>query len=209
MKVFNSSRAAKAFCKKGSAVAIGNYDGVHLGHRLILKMLLKEAKKRGLPSVVYTFDPHPVRVLAPAVAPPLINTRRQKIGLLEDCGIDAVIFEKFSSSFAHHTAEDFFRNFFVGHLHPLFVIVGYDFTFGAKRQGNIETLELLCFQNRIDVKIVEPFMLKETLVSSSLVRRYVQDGRMKEAARLLGRPFFMDGKVVKGKKRNPGCAFDL
>lgn len=201
MKVFSSSLAAKAFCRQGSAVAIGNYDGVHKGHRFILNLLTREAAKRGVRAVVYTFDPHPVRVLAPTIAPPLINTRRQKIGLLGRCGVSAVIFEKFRSSFAHHSPEDFFRKFLVGHLNPSFVIVGCDFTFGAKRQGNIETLERLCFQSRIDVKIVEPVLQKEALVSSSLVRRYVGEGHVAKAGRLLTRPYFIDGRIIKGERR--------
>lgn len=204
MKVFTSSIAARGFCKKGAAIAIGNYDGVHVGHRVILKILLEEAEKRGVPAVVYTFDPHPVRVLAPDVAPPLINTRRQKIGLLKECGVDAVILEKFTSSYSHFPAENFFQKILVNRLKPSFIAVGYDFTFGVKRQGNIETLERLCFGNRIDVKIVEPVLRKGTLVSSSLVRRYVREGRVAEALHALDRPYFIDGRVVRGKGRGLG-----
>ncbi|MBI4412169.1 MAG: bifunctional riboflavin kinase/FAD synthetase [Deltaproteobacteria bacterium] len=204
MKVFTSSRAARAFCKKGTALAIGNYDGIHQGHRFILGLLAREAEKRDVPAVVYTFDPHPVRVLAPNVAPPLINTRRQKIGLLGLCGVSATILEKFTPSFSRLSAEDFFQKILVDRLNPCFVIVGYDFTFGLRRQGNIETLERLCFQNRIDVKIVEPVLQKGTLVSSSLIRRYVREGRIAEATRGLARPYFIEGRIIRGKQRGLG-----
>lgn len=201
MKVFNSSNSAKDFCKKGSAVALGNFDGIHLGHREILKMLKEEAGKRRIPSVVYTFEPHPVKILSPAVAPQLINTFKQKIELLDECGIDAVVVEKFNRPFSHNSSDEFFWKYLLGHLNSQFIIVGYDFTFGSKRQGNIETLQRLCFENRVDVMIMDPFFAKDTLVSSTLIRKYIQERKVKKTIPLLNRPFFIDGEVVSGEKR--------
>ncbi|MBI2340086.1 MAG: hypothetical protein HYU99_06975, partial [Deltaproteobacteria bacterium] len=151
--------------------------------------------------MLLTFEPHPVRVLAPEVAPPLLNTLNQKFELLEECGVDAVVVEKFTRAFSRLSPEAFFRKYIVSALKARFVTVGYDFTFGAKRRGNIETLEFFCFQKQIDVKIIQPFLAKDTLVSSTLVRKYIQAGKVKQAARLLGRPYFMDGRIIKGKQR--------
>lgn len=201
MKIFDSACKAGNFLKNGSAITIGNYDGVHIGHRFILERLRNEAGKRGLPAVVYTFEPHPVKLLAPSAAPPTINTLKQKMELLAGCGVSAVVVEKFTRRFSHHSPKDFFRKFIVSCLHAKFIMVGYDFTFGAKRQGNIETLEKLGMNHGIGVNIVKPRLYKDTLVSSTLVREYVLDGRIKEVMPLLGRPFFINGRVVAGSKR--------
>ncbi len=201
MRIFHSSRRAKEFCKKGVCLTLGNYDGVHLGHRSILGNLVKEAQRRKWPAVVYTFNPHPVKILAPHLAPPLINTEKQKIELFASCGVDAVIFEKFNHRFSSLSPQIFFQKIIRERLHATFVIVGYDFTFGKKREGNIETLEYLCFKNGIELTIMKPQMAGNTLVSSTVVRKYLMEGDVVHAARLLGRFFFLDGKVVHGNKR--------
>lgn len=201
MRIFDSSQQAQTLLRKGAAVTIGNYDGLHLGHRSIITQLKAEAKKRKLLSVVYTFEPHPVKVLAPAIAPPLINTREQKIEFLKNCGVDIVIFEKFNKRFSHLSPEIFFKKVLIERLNAGFIIVGHDFTFGSKRQGNIETLEHFCHTYKIGVRIVEPCLYGETLVSSSLIRRYVTEGKVKEVIPLLTRPFFIEGMVVRGAGR--------
>lgn len=180
---------------------MGNYDGVHVGHRSILHTLVKESKKRKLASVVYTFDPHPVKILAPHLAPPLINTQIQKIELLASCGIDAVIVEKFDRRFSSLSPEIFFQKIIRERLNGRYIIVGTDFTFGKKREGNSETLEHLCFKNNIDIMIMKPQMAGDTLVSSTVVRKYLLEGDVTHASRLLGRLFFLNGQVVHGKKR--------
>lgn len=201
MRVCKEVGSRASFFKKGCAVALGNYDGVHLGHRAILNLLKREANKRHLPSVLYTFHPHPVKALAPKVAPPLLNTPVQKIELLKDTGLDAMVIQKFTPQFARHSPEEFFKRYLVDRLHARFIIVGYDFTFGAKRLGNIETLERLCFKAGIECKIVDARLKGATLVSSSLIRKYVTDGKVKEVIPLLTRPYFIDGKIIRGYGR--------
>lgn len=201
MKIFSSSLAARKFCKKGVCLTLGNYDGVHLGHRSILNTLIKEAKQQHLAAVLYTFDPHPVKILAPHLAPPLINTQIQKMELLASCGINAVIVEKFNRRFSNLSPEIFFQKIIRERLNGHYIIVGTDFTFGKKREGNSETLEHLCFKNDIDITIMKPQMAGDTLVSSTVVRKYLLEGDVTHSSRLLGRFFFLDGKVVHGKKR--------
>lgn len=186
---------------------MGNYDGLHLGHRSILALLKKEAKKRGVPSIVYTFNPHPVHLLAPSIAPPLINTLDQKIELMKTFNIDALVIEKFDSHFSEQQPESFFKKHLLKNLNARFIIVGYDFTFGAKRKGNMETLEILGFQNQMDVKIVEPYFKGQTLVSSSLIRKYLAEGKVEKTKELLARPYFMDGTVIKGTSRGKILGF--
>jgi len=201
VKTYNSSLSISNYCKKGSVITLGNYDGVHLGHQVIIRTLLVQAKKRKLPAFLYTFEPHPVSLLAPSIAPPLINTLEQKIELLKNQGLTAAVFEKFNLRFSQQTPEEFFQKIIVERLRAKFIIVGYDFTFGKQRAGNIETLEFLCQNAGIDISITKPQMLGQTLVSSSLVRKYVLKGSITDANKLLGRPFYIDGTVVKGKQR--------
>jgi riboflavin kinase/FMN adenylyltransferase len=201
MKIFYSSLDTHNFCKEGCAVTLGNFDGVHLGHRHIIKTLLQQSKKRDLPSVLYTFEPHPVRLLAPESAPPLITPLKQKLELLEQCGVDAVVVEKFTKNFFHQSALDFFNKHLINHLQARLIVVGYDYTFGAKREGSCETLERLCFERQIECQTIKAQFYKDLLVSSSLIRQFIMRGEVKECTPLLTRPFFIEGQVIQGSKR--------
>lgn len=201
IQVFASTLAAHDFLSGGAAVTIGNFDGVHFGHREIIAKLIASAKARGLKSVVLTFDPHPVKVLSPTVAPKLINTNKQKTELFAELGIDAVVFQKFDAAFAKLGPGEFFNTHLVQNLNARFLMVGYDFTFGEKRSGTIETLEVLAKGAGVEVEIVPAKMNDSTLVSSTLIRKLVGEGNVEMAATLLTRPFFIDGKVVHGHKR--------
>jgi riboflavin kinase/FMN adenylyltransferase len=200
-RVFSSTAEARLFLKSGAAVTIGNFDGVHLGHRDILKKLVAAGKKAGLKTAVVTFDPHPVKVLSPALAPKLIQTRAQKLESLAAMGVDAVVLQGFDSDFAKISPERFFEEFLVGDLNARQIFVGYDFTFGSKRSGTIETLEVLAYQRGIALAIVPAKMSGTTLVSSSLIRRLIAEGDVTTAAKFLTGLFAIEGKIVHGHKR--------
>lgn len=201
MKVFHTTQQACAFLARGAAVTIGNFDGVHLGHCAILANLTAVAAAKRLKSVVLTFDPHPVKVLAPALAPPQINTREQKIELLAKLGLDVVVMQRFDLRFARVTPQAFFTRYLLAHLNARYISVGYDFTFGAGRQGTIETLERLGSTHDVQIHIVDAKMQGKMLVSSTVIRKLLSDGDVKTAESLLMRPFFIDGRVVHGQKR--------
>ncbi len=187
--------------KRPILIAMGVFDGIHQGHRFIFKKLLKRTKSlKGL-SLAYTFDPHPVRVLAPQACPEafMINTLSQRVTLLKGLGIERVVVEKFTKTFAKRTPRDFIENVVLKKLKPTEIFVGYNFTFGVKRSGTAEDLQKLCRPHGIQVHIVSPFHTGETLTSSTQVRRFLSRGDMPRAARLLNRPYFIEGKVVKGK----------
>lgn len=200
-KNFVGTKEASAFLKSGCVLTVGNYDGVHFGHRAILKHVLKKARRHKLKAALLTFEPHPVKTLSPHVAPPLINTLDQKLELLETVGIDAIIVQKFDATFAKITPEYFFKNHLLKNLHAKSIAIGYDFTFGTKRSGTIETLEILCYQNKTDLEIVPAKMLDDTLVSSTLIRKLIVRGDVDLAKKLLVRDFFIDGHVVTGHHR--------
>ncbi len=201
IRIFHDTTKAHTFLKHGSAITIGNYDGLHIGHRSILTDVFFSARKLGLKSALLTFDPHPVKVLAPQMAPLLINTLDQKIELVEKLGLDAIIIQKFNHHFASESPEAFFKKRLLSDLNAKHITVGYDFTFGAGRQGTIETLEILGYQNDIDINIINAKMQNRLLASSTIIRKLIASGDIKRAARLLDRPFFIDGKVIHGHAR--------
>lgn len=201
MQLFCSTAIARRFVKSGSVVAIGNFDGVHNGHRQILKRVIQMACRHGLKSVLLTFEPHPVKVLSPQVAPKLINTPEQKTELVKEMGLDAVVMQKFDSRLAKKKPEDFFRGYLKRDLNVKHVFVGHDFTFGERRSGTTETLEILGRQQGVVIHVVAAQMKEGTLISSSLIRKLLEEGRVELAAGFLDRDFFVDGTVVTGHRR--------
>lgn len=201
MKTFYSTAAARDFLKRGSAVTIGNFDGVHLGHRALIEDTMDVAAARHLKSVVLSFAPHPAKLLARAASPLLINTREQKVELLSKLGLHALILQKFNSRFAALTPETFVKQRLLRHLNARHVFVGYDFTFGRKREGSVATLTAMGRECGMAVHVIPARLLGSTLVSSTAIRRLVAAGDLRRASELLGRPYFIDGKVVHGRRR--------
>ncbi|HEX5038481.1 MAG TPA: bifunctional riboflavin kinase/FAD synthetase [bacterium] len=185
--------------KKPPIIALGVFDGVHRGHREIFRQVAARAEAAGGTSVVYTFDPHPVTVLAPSSAPKMINTVRQRVELIEACGIGKVVVQKFTKAFSQQTPEQFFRRVIVQKLKARELFAGYNFTFGVKRSGTSETLEALGRASGVRVHIVRPFLWKGTLVSSTQARQFIAAGDLARAEDLLARPYFIEGKVVRGR----------
>lgn len=184
---------------KPPIIALGVFDGVHRGHREIFRQVAARAKAAGGTSVVYTFDPHPVTVLAPSSAPKMINTVRQRVELIEACGIDKVVVQKFTKAFSQQTPEQFFRRVIVQKLKTRELFAGYNFTFGVRRSGTAETLEALGRAAGVRIHIVSSFLWKGTLVSSTQVRQFIAAGDLARAEDLLARPYFVEGKVVRGR----------
>lgn len=199
--IFHSTHEAKFCSKNGTALTIGNFDGVHLGHRAIIQSLTSQAIKLNLTSCLLTFDPHPVKILSPQVAPKCINTTKQKKELLSTTGLDIIVLQKFDKSFSKAKPEYFFSKYLVEDLNAQYISVGYDFTFGEKRLGTIETLEILCYKNNIPVKIIDAKMLNNTLISSTVIRKLIREGQISPANKLLSRAFFIDGTVTHGYHR--------
>jgi len=206
VKVYRSSSKFPASIKK-PVVALGNFDGVHQAHRKMFQIALRESRRIQGRAVAYTFHPHPVKVLSPFAAPPMINTLEQKLELMAATGLDAAVVEPFDLKFAHLSAEEWFRKILVKRLRASGVVVGYDFTFGSRRSGTVEVLERLCAEAGLFCRVLEAQLEGEGLISSSQIRAFVAKGEVERGAGLLGRYFFVDGKVVRGAGRGAGLGF--
>lgn len=193
-----------------AVVTIGAYDGVHLGHRAVIRQVQARAKELGALSVVVTFDRHPASVVRPDTAPRLLTNVDQKIELLEQTGVDAVVIVPFNPEQARETPVDFVTRVLVNVLRTQTVIVGSDFHFGHMRQGNVTLLREM--GERHDF-MCEPIVLIPRAdgvnepVSSTAIRRALAGGEIDSATRMLGRPHELRGTVVKGDQRGRTIGF--
>ena len=194
------------------AVTIGNFDGVHRGHQAMLALLRDEARQRGLPSCVLTFEPHPRDYFAqatgqPDIAPARIGTLRDKLIDLAACGIDQAVVLPFNAALASKTPQAFVEQVLVQGLGAKYVLVGDDFRYGAKRAGDYAALDAAGDAAGFDVARMNSYEVHGLRVSSSAVRSALAQGDMDNAARLLGRPYCISGHVVHGRKlgRTLGC----
>jgi riboflavin kinase/FMN adenylyltransferase len=191
----------------GSIVTLGNFDGIHLGHQALVRHTVEQARADGCPSVVLTFEPHPLKVLAPERAPKLILTHKDKMQLLQTLGVDVVVVQGFDSVFAALEAEQFVDRFLVHRLRAKRVWVGRDLRFGRGRKGGIEDLTRWGAEKGFTVGVVEPILVDGVRVSSSRIRQLVEEGRLDEVVPLLGRYHFVSGRVVSGNRRGRELGF--
>jgi len=188
-------------------VAVGNFDGVHLGHAKIIERLLAVAKRVNGPAVVFTFDPHPVRLLRPQQAPPPLTWTERKATLLGELGVDHVIAYPTDEALLQLTPEEFFEQIVNGRLSARAMVEGPNFYFGRDRRGNIERLKEFCSQADIMLEVVEPITIGGEYVSSSRVRKLIEQGQVEEADRLLTRPYRLRGMVTHGASRGHRLGF--
>ncbi len=185
---------------QATALTIGNFDGVHLGHRALLERLRSVAESQHLLPAALTFEPHPREFFAPESAPARLSTLREKLEMLAEEGVALTCVCHFNTSFAHLEAEEFIERLLVGSLRVKHLIVGDDFRFGAKRRGNFAMLQEAGRHHGFTIEALPSVMLNGIRVSSSAVRTALAEGRMEDAARFLGRPYVIDGRVVRGRQ---------
>ena len=188
-------------------VTIGNFDGVHLGHREIFRRVKHSAKEIDGVSVVITFDPHPLKVVKPDRPLALINTLDEKITLIEASGIDYLLIIKFDPAFASLSASEFVERILVGTIGLKRLIIGYDYAFGKGREGNISLLKTLGNSFSFDVEELAPISDGTVNYSSSLIRKMVTDGEVAEVVHYLGRNYSLGGRVVHGANRGKSLGF--
>jgi len=184
-----------------SVVTIGNFDGVHWAHQKIFKKVIERARDLHGTSVAITFEPHPIKVMSPTKAKPLITLLEQKKELIINQGIDLLLIIAFSKKFAAISPRDFVKDILVDKLAVKEIVVGYDYAFGHNRQGNIEVLREMGSLFNFNVQQVDPVYVENDLVSSTSIRNLVMEGNVGGAEKLLGRNYQIRGKVIRGMNR--------
>jgi riboflavin kinase / FMN adenylyltransferase len=204
MQVYDSLSSAGAL--RGCAVAIGNFDGVHLAHRRLFELARERAGASGGKAVALTFEPHPVRVLRPQLAPPLITPLPRKLELLAECGLDAAVVQPFDLEYARSDAAEFVGRDLSGHLGAADVVVGHDFTAGRGRT-RVDGLRQLLAARGTRLTVVEPVAWEGLVVSSTKIRELLLEGNVEGAAQLLCRPHDVDGVIEPGSRRGRSFGF--
>lgn len=188
-------------------LALGNFDGLHRGHMKIIDRVRRRAGERGGTPVAMIFDPHPPRVVRPDKAPPLLMTTAQRLEALERAGMHGVVVVRFTPELSRWEPETFVQKVLVEWTHAVEIWVGANFLFGRDRTGNFTLLRALGMRYGFKAEKIDPVRYKEFVVSSTRIRRLVSEGRMDEAAALLGHHYFIDGDVTRGDGRGRAIGF--
>ena len=199
MQVVYGHRNAPAW--DGAAIAVGNFDGVHAGHRALIARARELAAAHQARTVALTFDPHPSALLAPAHAPSMLTSLARRVELLAEAGVDAVVVEPFTRALADVAAEAFVDDLLIAALRARAIVVGYDFSYGQGRTGTAETLRAHGVHAGIAVAIVPPVTVDGEIAASTKIRGHLHAGDLARAERMLGRPWDVDGVVVHGAER--------
>ena len=189
------------------AVAVGTFDGVHLGHREILGRVVRWARQKGGTAVVFTFARHPLEVVNPSKAPPLITPLSIKKDIIAALGVDLMIAATFTPRLAATLPRDFVKTDLVDRLRARFICVGYDFAFGNARAGSPEMLRRLGEEHQFGLDVVSAMTVDGQVVSSTLIRGLLAAGNLRQAARYLGRPYAIRGHVERGAERGKGLGY--
>ena len=192
---------------RGTVVTVGTFDGVHLGHREILRAVRRRARARNGHAVLLTFDPHPLSVVRPEVAPPLLTLPNEKKEILAQAGLDYVAFVSFTLEFSRYSPEKFVEDIIVPRFRPAEIVIGYDHGFGRGRAGDVSVLERLGGIHGFEVSVVGGVEADGSPVSSTRVRQAVSAGDMEGAAAGLGRPYSFRGTVIRGLGRGRTLGF--
>ena len=199
MKIFHDLENANI--AKPTVLTLGVFDGLHLGHQAIMEKVVERARETQSVATAITFDPHPRAVLHPETAPPLLQTLDQRLANLEVLGIEQAIVVKFTREFSSQPAEDFLRDVVRDRLHAREVYLGKGFAFGKGRGGNIEMLRGMSAELGFVADEVDEVQIRGMRVSSSKIRELLAAGRVNLARRMLGRPYGVEGVVIRGDRR--------
>ena len=199
MRLFHGTDNAEI--TRPTVLTLGVFDGLHLGHQLVMSTVVERARATGAVPTVITFDPHPRAVLHPESAPPLLQTFDQKIEALGVLGIEQIIVIRFTKEFSQIRAEDFLRDVVCDRLQAKEVYLGRGFAFGHNREGTIELLKKMSERLGFYAEEVPEVRLRGQRISSSRIRELLKEGRVNLARRMLGRPYGVEGRVVRGQER--------
>ena len=205
MKIYNSINLHPKYFK--SVLAIGNFDGIHLGHQKVIKEAKRKALQNKIPFGIMTFEPLPVMFFNKNIKQHRINLKQQKINQLKKFKLDFLIVIKFNKQFSSYTAEEFIKEIIFKKIKSRYLYVSKNFKFGHKRKGNIYTLQK--YQERYGYKniITKPYKKNKKFISSTLIRKKIQQGKINEVNKLLKRDWSIEGNVIKGQKRGRKIGF--
>jgi riboflavin kinase/FMN adenylyltransferase len=206
MQVIKSQEYNK-FKDSNTCLAIGAFDGLHKGHQLIINEAIKEARKSDYPAAVLSFHPHPLELIKGRIPPPSIVSRRQKISILEELGVDYYFEQEFNQDFAQLRAEEFINDILLTKIKVNTIVVGDDFRFAHKNEGNVEILKEMGELHGYQAKIISQLHASDDRISSTRIRNLLKKGKIIKAQKLLGRPYQICGEVVHGKKRGRKLGF--
>lgn len=211
MKIIENTTDLKGISRR-CVLTIGNFDGVHLGHRRILKAAAKIATERGAEFIVMTFEPHPVAILYPEKAPGVLTPRLLKRHLLEQVGADHRLVLKTTRQVLELSPQEFVQRYLVDNIRPAVVVEGHDFNFGSERSGNIDTLQNLAHDKDFEVVVVDAKMVtlstgQSVRVSSTMIRYMLESGHAADAAAALGRQYRLIGRIMAGRGRGGKLGF--
>lgn len=192
---------------QGGIVSIGNFDGVHLGHQRMIRTLVHQAQSMNLPAIVFTFEPHPIQLLRPELAPPQLMSLADRAEILQSLGVNCVIAYPTNRALLNLTAEEFFQQVLCDQLHARGLVEGPNFYFGKDRAGDVRMLQMLCEREGMTFQVVEPSLCDSRMISSSEVRKAIQSGDVALAETMLGRPYQVQGIVSHGAERGRTLGF--
>ena len=205
MKIYRNTNLKNKHCK--GVLAIGNFDGIHLCHQKVIRDAKKQANKNKLPFGIMTFEPMPVMFFNKKIKNHRINSLDQKINQFKKLKLDFLIIRKFNKKFSRLTAEKFIEKIIFKKTKCKYLYVSNNFRFGFKRKGNIRTLKKFGKKFNYRNLIIKPFKKKNNVISSTLIRKKIREGKIKEANKFLNRNWSVDGKVIKGRKRGRKIGF--
>jgi riboflavin kinase/FMN adenylyltransferase len=191
----------------GTVITVGTFDGVHRGHWHLLDVVCAAARRLGRPAVLVTFDPHPLAIVRPDSAPPLLSTPAEKIEVLAESGLDYVVFLKFDALLAAYSPQRFVEEFLIERFGLRHLVIGYDHGFGRGRTGDVDTLRAIAARMGFGIQVVNAVQADGLPISSSRIRRALHDGDILAATHALGRAYSMRGTVVRGDGRGRRLGF--
>lgn len=198
MGIFYNTDTLPAF--KDAVITIGTFDGVHMGHKVILQQIVKHAKEAGGESILITFEPHPRKLIAPDQPLKILTPLEQKLQLVLNEGVDHVVVAPFTQAFAGLSAEAYIKDFLVAKFKPKAIVIGYDHRFGHDRAGDIDLLKKYAATHSYTVYEIPAQLIEEAAVSSTKIRNAIQAGHVSEATQMLGRHYSIAGTVISGAK---------
>jgi|GEM_PF-14908 len=201
MELITSLDHAAGCCGKPGVITLGNFDGLHVGHQTLVRQVVGRARELGGCGIVFTFHPHPLKILSPKACPPLISTYDEKVAMFQELGIDILLMIPFTPEIAAMSARDFAKTILKDTLNASEVYVGFNYRFGRGREGTVDTLRELGAELGFGVNEVREVAVDGEVISSTKIRDLLRAGDVEHAARLLGRPYAITGRVVSGDRR--------